>query len=422
MHDEMAYIASRYGWGGDSLVGFATADRRHHTYLIGKSGTGKTTLLRNLIAQDLWSNRGVGVIDPHGDLARDILDIIPPWRTSQVVYVNPADYEHPVGLNLLASVPADERHLVVSGVVGALKSIWRDSWGPRTEYLLSAAVAAVLDTERETLLGVQRMLVDGRYRQWVVRQVKDPMVRSFWVNEFERYDERFRREAVAPIQNKVGQLLMAAPLRNMLGQVRSGFDPSFLMDNGRIFIANLAKGSLGEDKANLLGALLVTQFQLAAMARNRMPEESRKDFFLAIDEFHNFSTDSFAGMLAEIRKYRLSLTLAHQYTAQLRDEVRNAVFGNVGTLASFRVGEADGMLLEREFGDGYKAKHFTNLGNYEVCVKMLCEGVQRAPFIAKALPVLPLPGDRREAVIRQSRERYAIPRKVVEQKIERWMG
>ena len=254
------YVGTRNVWGGDEPFGLEPADRRHHLYCIGKTGTGKTTLLRNLILQDIYAGAGVGVIDPHGDLCHDLLDHIPPSRTDDVVYFNPADLEYPVGFNLMQNVPPERRHRIASGIVGAMKNIWRDSWGSRMEYILYAAVAALLDCQNTSILGIQRMLVDRWYRRWVVKQVKDHVVRSFWINEFERYDSRFMQEAIAPIQNKVGQLLMSPPIRNVLGQVKRKVDPRFMMDKGRIFIANLSKGLLGEDKANLLGSLLGHQF------------------------------------------------------------------------------------------------------------------------------------------------------------------
>lgn len=265
------------------------------------------------------------------------------------------------------------------------------------------------------------MLSDDHYRDWVVQQVKDPAVRSFWVDEFGRYDAKFRREAIAPIQNKVGQLLMAPAIRHILGQVRSAFDPAFIMDHRRILIANLAKGRLGEDKANLLGALLVTQFQLAAMARASVPEEERVDFGLSIDEFHNFTTDAFASILTESRKYRLGLTLSHQYTAQLPEVVRDAVFGNVGTLIAFRVGEADARLLEREFGNSYAASQFTSLDNYEICVKTLVNGRPAEPFLGRTVPPLVRRYGRRKNIVRRSRERYGTARATVEDKLARWL-
>jgi hypothetical protein len=342
---DIAYIGIREVWEGTEPFGLLPGDRRQHVYAVGKTGTGKTTLLRNLLLQDIANGHGVGLIDPHGDLASELLDVIPPARSDDLVYFDPSDFDHPIGLNLFEQVAPQNRHLIASGIVGAFKGIWKDSWGPRLEYLLYASTAALLECENVSLLGVQRMLVGESYRRWVVRQVRDPLLRAFWQREFAAYDKRFLAEVLAPVQNKVGQLLLAAPLRNILGQIRSGIDVRFMMARGRIFIANQAKGRLGEDKANLLGALLVTQFQLAAMARSDMPEASRCDFYLYVDEFQNFTTESFASILSEARKYRLNLTLSHQYMGQLRPEIRDAVFGNVGTLIAFRVGHADGKIL-----------------------------------------------------------------------------
>ncbi len=417
--EDRVFIGNRSGWNGEEPFGLSHADRQHHLYVIGKTGCGKTTLLRNLILQDIEAGRGVGVIDPHGDLAEELLDFIPPWRTDHVLYFNPVDAEHPIGFNPLRS--EEPPHLIASGIVGALKSIWRDSWGPRLEYILYAAVAALAECKNTSFLGLPRMLTDERYRAWVVKQVKDPVVRAFWLREFEGYDRRFMQEAIAPIQNKVGQLLMAAPLRNILGQVRNRIDARFLMDGGRIFIANLSKGRLGEDRANLLGALLVTQFQHAAKSRAELPEAARRDFHLSVDEFHSFSTDAFASVLSEARKYRLCLTLAHQYVGQLREEVMKAVFGNAGSVVAFRVGNADADVLEREFGEEYSARSFVELGNHEVCAKILDGGRCRQPFFGKTLPPLGTRHGRRQIIIRRSRERYARPRNVVEGKIRRWM-
>ncbi len=420
--DDISYIGRRRGWGEEKLFGISSVDRRHHMYIIGKTGSGKTTLLRNLIVQDLEAGRGVGVLDPHGDLASELLDLIPPWRTSHVAYFDPADREFPVGLNILRSVHPDSHHLVASGLVDAFKNIWREFWGPRLEYILYASAAALLEVGGATLLGVQRILTDVRYRRWVLRQVKDPAVLSFWLNEFEKYDKRFLREAIAPIQNKVGQLLMSPLARNILGQVSPRLDIDFFMDTKRIFIANLSKGRLGEDKSNLLGSLLATQFQLAAMGRAIVPEDEREDFHLYIDEFQNFTTESFAHMLSEARKYRLSLTLSHQYTAQLSERVRHAVFGNVGTLVSFRVGESDGRSLAREFGGGFQPQNFVELGNHEVVVKLLEVGKYREPFIGTTLSPFEKAYGRRNSILKKSRERYAMLRRDVEGKIKRWMG
>jgi type IV secretory pathway TraG/TraD family ATPase VirD4 len=361
--NEHVVIGTHETWGQERPLILGQRDRRQHLYVVGKSGVGKTTLLRNLILQDIEAGRGVGVIDPHGDLAEDLLDHIPRHRIEDVAYFNPADAEFPVGFNILGKVPPDRRHLVASGIISAFKSTWPDFWGPRLEYILYAAVAALLDCDDVSLLGVQRMLSDKRYRAWVVKQIKDPMVQSFWVNEFERYDKRFLNEAIAPIQNKVGQLLMSPQARNILGQVRSRMDARYMMDNGRIFIANMSKGRLGDDKTNLLGALLVSQFQLAAMARADTPEDERRDFYLYVDEFQSFASDAFISILSEARKYRLCLTLSHQYTDQLQPEIRNAVFGNVGSMVAFRVGHSDAKVLEQAFGEAYPASVFSRLSN-----------------------------------------------------------
>jgi DNA helicase HerA-like ATPase len=417
---ENIVLGMREEWGQELPFALSDRDRRHHLYTIGKSGTGKTTLLRNLILQDIEAGRGVGVIDPHGDLATDLLDHIPRRRVEDVAYFDSAALEYPVGLNLLGCTPSDKRHLVASGIVSVFRGIWTDFWGPRLEYILYAAVVALLHCDNVSLLGVQRMLSDARYRAWVVKQVEDPMVRSFWINEFEGYDSRFLHEAVAPIQNKVGQLLMSPHLRNILGQVRSRIDARFMMDNGRIFIADLSKGKLGADKSNLLGALLMTQFQLAAMSRADVPESERKDFYLYVDEFQSFASDSFVSILSEARKYHLCLTLSHQYIDQLRPEIRDAVFGNVGSIVSFRVGHSDAKMLEQAFGETYTASQFATLSNYEVYAKLLQFGQDCEPFLGRTLPPFGERHGRRKTIVLRSREKYGAQREIVEDRIRRW--
>jgi hypothetical protein len=422
MTEEPAIILGlREIWGDKTPFGLFHDDRRHHFYVIGKSGVGKTTLLCNLILQDIEAGRGVGVIDPHGDLAASLLDHIPQHRIEDVVYFDPADVEYPIALNVLNCGNPDSRHLVASGIVSAFKSIWHDSWGPRLEYILYAAVAALLECENVSLLGIPRMLSDPRYRAWVVKQIKDPVLRSFWLVEFESYNDRFLQEAIAPIQNKVGQLLMFPYLRNVLGQVRSKIDARFMMDHGRIFIADLSKGKLGADKSNLLGALLATQFELAAISRATVPENERQDFFLYVDEFQSFISDSFVSMLSEARKYRLCLTLSHQYVEQLRPDIKAAVFGNVGSMLSFRVGYRDAKVIEQEFGTTYSAAQFTELSNYEACAKLLCGGEWNEPFRCSTLPLQARWHGKRDTIIRRSREKYSTPRQVVEEKINRWL-
>jgi len=415
-------IGERHGWGEPQPFGIAAVDERQHIYIIGKTGSGKTTLLRNLILQHIALGHGVGIIDPHGDLAEELLNHIPPKRADHLVYFKPGDTEFPIGMNVIGSVKPDERHLVASGIVSAFKAIWRDSWGPRLEYILYNAVSALLDCRNATLLGVNRMLMNETFLTKVIRQIKDPFIRAFWAEEYAGYDERFKREAIAPIQNKIGQFLLNPVVRNILGQVRKKVDIPFVMDNGRLFIANLSKGQLGPDKANLLGSLLVTQFQLGAMARSSKPEAERRDFYLFIDEFQNFQTDAFASILAEARKYRLCLSLSHQYIDQLPEPIRQAVFGNVGTLVAFRIGYTDAEMLTKEFGKTIPATSLADLERYEAVVKLLVEGTNQEPFRAKMLPPLENRVGRRDKLIALSRQRFAMPRKKIEAKLKRWMN
>lgn len=421
-HHDIIMFGERYGWGNPRPFGISAEDLRQHVYIIGKTGSGKTTLLRNMIVQHIAQGHGVGLIDPHGDLAEELLHHIPPWRADHLVYFNPGDREFPVGLNMLANVAPDERHLVASGIVSAFKGIWRDSWGPRLEYILYNAVAALLDCRDATLLGVNRLLTDPIFRAKVIRQVEDPFIRAFWQGEYENYDSRFRHEAIAPIQNKLGQFLLNPVVRNILGQVKAKVNIPFLMDTRRIFIANLSKGRLGHDKANLLGSLLATQFELAAMRRTQQPEEKRRDFYLFIDEFQNFTTDTFASILAEARKYRLCLTLSHQYIDQLSLPVRQAVFGNVGTMIAFRIGYADAEIIEKEMGREILATTIGDLERYHAAVKLLENGRNWAPFLAKMLPPLENRVGRSDALIAHSRERFAMKRSVIESKLNRWMS
>lgn len=400
------------------------ADRRQHLYVVGKTGTGKSTLLRNLLLQDIEAGRGCALLDPHGDLSVDLLEHVPSWRTGDLVYFDPSDRARPVGFNPLSPVPQDERHLVARGVVMACRHLWADSWGPRLAYILHNAVAALLDASARyggmTLLAVPRLLAEPAFRARVVRAIENPQVRQFWVSEFPGYGERFAAEALAPIQNKIGQFATSPVLRNILGQVKSTIRPSRIMDEGRIFIANLGKGAIGEDDANLLGSLLVAGFELAAMRRSAIPEEERRDFALVIDEFQSFTTEAFVGIFAEARKYRLSLTVAHQYLDQVPEPIRSAIFGNVGTLVAFRVGAGDALELAREFAP-YSATTLAELSRGEVCVRPTIAGETRDSLIAKTLPPLLRPTGLGANMRAQSRERYGRPRAVIENKLDRWL-
>jgi energy-coupling factor transporter ATP-binding protein EcfA2 len=421
LDDEIIRLGTRDLYASTADFGLSVEDARQHVYIVGKTGSGKTTLLRDVILQHIAAGRGVALLDPHGDLAEQLLDHYPPWRAHDLVYLDPGDADFPVAFNPLARVPPEQRHLVAAGLVSAFKSIWRESWGPRLEHILSHALAALLECPNTSLLGVNRMLADERYRAWVVRQVRDPFVRAFWEEEFAHYDPRFMREAIAPIQNKLGQLLLSPALRHVLGQVGSKIDLRHIMDTGRVFIANLSKGKLGVEQSNLLGALLAAQFQHAAMTRADTPESERRDFFLCIDEFHNFTTDSLAATLAEARKYRLCLTLAHQYLDQILPPIRQAVFGNVGTIVSFRVGHRDAEDLSEEYGRAFVPAQFADLNRFEVLVRTLEDGSPREPFRGGTQPLQHPQHGRRDKLITRSREKYARPRGTVENRLHRWM-
>ncbi|NCN21987.1 type IV secretion system DNA-binding domain-containing protein [Candidatus Falkowbacteria bacterium] len=402
--------------------GIKTDDRRRHMYLIGKTGMGKSTILENMIVGDIRAGFGVAVVDPHGDLAEKIMEYIPSDRIHDVIYFNPSDIDFPIAFNIVEQVEPHLRHLVASGLIGVFQKLWADSWGPRLEYILRNAILAILDFPGSTILGVVRMLSDKNYRKQVVTNIKDPVVKAFWEREFSGYADKFASEAVSPIQNKVGQFLSSSLMRNIIGQVKSSIDIREVMDSGKILIMNLSKGRIGEDNSALLGAMMITKIQLAAMSRVDVPEGERKDFYLYIDEFQNFSTDSFANILSEARKYRLNLILAHQYIEQLSEKVKPAVFGNVGTMIVFRVGAADAEELVKEFTPTFTEEDIVNLPKYEMYLKLMIDGIASSPFSAKGLPPLTLSEKtgNTDKVINYSREKYAGSRVEIEEKIARW--
>ncbi len=402
--------------------GIKLDDRRRHMYLIGKTGMGKSVMLENMIISDLQAGNGVAVVDPHGELADHVINFVPPHRIDDVVYFNPADSNFPIGFNILESVSPEYKPLIANGLVGVFKKIWADSWGPRLEYILMNTILALLEYPGSTLLGVIRMLVDKKYRQKVVDKIQDPVVRSFWINEFANYNEKFRSEAISPIQNKVGQFLSSAIIRNIVGQPKSTIDVRKIMDEKKILIINLSKGLIGEENSALLGAMMITKIQLAAMSRADIHEDERKDFYLYVDEFQNFATESFADILSEARKYRLNLIMAHQYIEQLEEEVAAAVFGNVGTLVSFRVGATDAEYLEKEFSPTFLIADLVNLQKYRVYLKLMIDGMSSQPFSAMGLPPRTDITNSKEPVIAQSRERYARPKASVEDHIMEWSG
>jgi CxxC-x17-CxxC domain-containing protein len=403
--------------------GIHSDDRRRHVYIIGKTGVGKTTLMEGMIRQDILDGKGVALVDPHGDVAEGLLDAIPPSRINDVIYFDPADVDFPVGFNVLEAVDPQYKYLVSSGLIGSLKKIWADSWGPRLEYILRNTILALLDYPSSTMLGILRMLGDNSYRRKVVEKIQDPVVKSFWLNEFSNYNERFRAEAISPIQNKVGQFLTSSIIRNIVAQPKSTIDMADVMDNKKILLINVSKGRIGEDNSALLGAMLITRLQLAAMDRAKIPEKDRVDFYLYVDEFQNFATESFATILSEARKYRLNLTIAHQYITQMEEEqVRDAVFGNAGTIVSFRVGAGDAEFLEKEFAPYFTEPDLVNLDKYNAYIKLMIDGITSKPFSMQTIPPKRESFGKRNTVVNVSRERYGRSREMVEEKIARWSG
>lgn len=379
-------VFARTNWRGEGKVfGIRRADRRHHMYMIGKTGTGKTTLLKTMIRQDIDAGRGLAVFDPHGDLVEEFVATIPRERREDLLYFNVPDPTCAIGYNPLANVPPAKRSLVASGVLEVFKKLWADSWGPRLEHLLRNALLALVEIPEATLEDVLRLLEDRAYRRRVCERVVNRRVGSVWLHEFDGYPERLRAEAVAPIQNKVGAFLADPVLRSILTEREARLDLRRIIDEGKILLVNLAKGKIGEDSAALLGALLVSGIEVAALSRADQPEMDRRDFYLYLDEFQSFTTLSLASMLSELRKYKVSMVLAHQYLTQLDERVRDAILGNAGTVIAFRVGLWDAEILEKEFWPVFRSSDLVGLPNYEIYLKLMIGGRVSRPFSAGTL-------------------------------------
>lgn len=422
--DRINYFAETDYRGKKIKFGIKEGDRARHMYIIGKTGMGKSTLLENLAVQDIQNGEGLCFIDPHGSSAEMLLAYVPKHRIDDVVYFAPFDQEFPVALNVMEDIGHDKRALVASGLIGAFKKVWVDAWSPRMEYILNNALLALLETPDSTLLGVNRMFSDKSFRDSIIANVTDPAVLAFWRDEYAKYSDRFATEATAAIQNKVGQFVANPLIRNLIGQPKSTFDIRKLMDEKKIFIVNLSKGRIGEGNANLIGSMLITKIYLAAMSRAEIhPTELHKfpAFYLYVDEFQSFANESFADILSEARKYKLALTIAHQYIEQMSEEVRAAVFGNVGTMISFRVGSYDAEVLEKEYAPQFTAQDIVSLGFAQVYLKLMINGIGSQPFSATTLPrpVIPEPNYVRE-VIDRSRAQFGQPRAVVEESIRKW--
>ncbi len=367
--------------------GIKQADRRGHMYMIGKTGTGKSTLMESLMMDDLRKGRGFALIDPHGDLVKKIKAKIPDERYADLIDFDVPNPSQPYGFNPLMNIPIGKRALAASGLIQVFKHLWADSWGPRLEYILRNCLLALLDYPEATMLDIQRMLAEKPFREKVLSHSDNRQVRDFWHKEYDFFPERLRTEAISPIQNKVGAFLSNTLLQKILTRPEKVLNLRRIMDERKVLLVNLAKGSVGEDTSNLLGSLLISRFDLAALSRADRTEEERPDFTLYLDEFHNFTTQSLIFMLSELRKYRLSLVLAHQYLSQLTIFIRDAILGNVGTIVVFRIGAMDAEYFALEFGPDYKVSDFTNLPNYHVYMKMMIDGKISTPF--NAMTVLP---------------------------------
>lgn len=409
------------------VFGIRTDDRRRHIYIIGKTGMGKTTILENMIFSDIQSDRGIAVIDPHGDLINSALQFVPKHRTNDVVLFDPADRAYPLSFNILECANPDQRPLVCSGLMSVFTKLWPEAFSGRMEHILRNTLLALLENEGTSMLGILRMYADDAYRAKIVERVTDPLVKSFWESEYAGWTDKYRTEAVAAIQNKIGQLLSTPVIRNIIGQVHSSLDIRHAMDTGKIVLVNLSKGRIGEDTSAFLGSMLVTKFQIDAMSRADIAEKDRRDFFLYVDEFQNFATESFATILSEARKYRLSLTMANQYVSQLiigqgNTTLRDAVFGNVGSLISFQVGSDDAEVLSLQFEEMLTPKDILSLPKYHAYMRLMIDGITSKPFSVATLPPPKFAQDEgRVDILRDlSRERYAQKREVVEEKISKW--
>ncbi len=427
--EELTALGEAVFRGQRQKFGIRLDDRRRHMYVIGKTGMGKSTLLENMIFSDIHAGKGVAVIDPHGDLVDAVLRFVPAERTNDVILFDPADKEFPVSFNMLDCPNPEQRTLVASGLMSVFKKLWPDAFSGRMEYILRNALLALLEAENNSMLGIMRIFSDDAFRKKILERTQNHLVKSFWEDEYTSWSEKYRTEAIAAIQNKIGQLVSAPLIRNIIGQVSSKVDIRHAMDTGKIILMNLSKGKLGEDNSAFLGSMMVTKFQLDAMSRADVPEKERKDFYLYVDEFQNFATESFATILSEARKYRLNLTMANQYVNQLligdkSTALRDAVFGNVGSMVSFQVGSDDAEPLSLQFEEMVLPKDILSLPKYHAYMRLMIKGIPSKPFSVSTLPppIFEQDPGRAETIRRLSRERYAEPIRSVEEKISRWIA
>jgi Type IV secretion-system coupling protein DNA-binding domain len=406
--------------------GILDGDRPRHLYILGKTGVGKSTMLQNMCLQDIWQGKGVCFIDPHGDTVEYILDRLPENRLKDVIYFNPADVDYPIGLNILQPEKDEQPFLICSGLMSVFKRIWQGMWSSRMEYILNNTLHALLEEKDATLLGVIKMLSNQNYAKEVASRATNPLVRNFWLREYMSFHEKYRQEAVSPILNKIGQFFSTEVTRNILGQTTSSFSFRDVMENRKILLVNLSKGRLGEDNSDLLGSLIITKLQLTAMSRVDTSKEGRSNFCLYVDEFQNFTTDSFASILSEARKYGLNITLAHQYIDQLKetgnDRVMNAIFGNVGSMVIFQVGAKDAERLLPEFEPNFNKQDLINLDRWNIATKISVMGKTGQAFMARSMPpVFENMGGKKDYFVELSRKRYARNRREVAEKIKEYL-
>jgi hypothetical protein len=417
--EKITLFAKTDARGKEVPFGIKAKDRQRHMYIVGKTGMGKSTLLENMAVQDIQTGEGMAFIDPHGSAAETLLEYVPEHRVNDVIYFAPFDLDNPISFNVMEDVGEDKRHLVVSGLMSTFKKIWVDAWSARMEYILTNALLALIEYPDTTLLSVNRLFSDKHYRERVVNYIKDPAVKSFWTEEFANYTDRFAAEALPAIQNKIGQFTGNPLIRNIIGQPHSSFDIREIMDQRKILIMNLSKGLVGETNANLLGSMLTTRIYLAAMSRADLPVhvmQQMPNFYFYVDEFQSFANATFANILSEARKYHLNLIIAHQYIAQMEEEVRDAVFGNVGTTVTFRVGPFDAEVLEPVFTPRFLATDLVNLGFVQIYLTLMIDGIGSLPFSATTLPPISKPHiSCRDMVIAASRRNFTKPRAIVEQ-------
>ena len=397
-------------------------DKFRHMYIVGKTGTGKSTFLSNLIANDIKNGKGIWLLDPHGELVETVLEHIPSHRTNDVILFDVADSEFPIGFNLLQYKDADEKIRIVSGVVTTFQKLFAHSRWPRLEYILRNILLSIVDYPNATIMHILRVLTDKTFREEVLKHVTDSLILKFWRDEYDKRDERQKQEAIWPITNKIGQFLSSPVVRNIFWQPKSKLNLREAMDNKKIILINLSKGKIGEDNANMIWSLLVTKFQIDAMSRSDIKAEQRVPFYLYIDEFQNFATDSFATILSEARKYKLSLIMANQYTSQLLETIRDAIFGNIGSIFSFTIGYDDAKVIANQFKEMVTPNDLISLPRFTAYTRMMINGVTSDPFSMKTMP-LPTPEwshDQTRKIIEQSRQRYAMPRQELEWLLDAW--